>query len=88
MGIEVIEEGITRGALYIADEVFFTGTAAEITPITSIDKVKITDGERGPITKKLQDAFFDIIKGKVPDRFNWMTAVPVNDNAVVESNVS
>lgn len=88
MGIEVVEEGITRGALYIADEVFFTGTAAEITPIISIDKVKIADGERGPITKKLQDAFFAIIEGKAPDRFNWMTAVPVNNKAVVESNVS
>lgn len=87
MGIEVVEEGITRGALYIADEVFFTGTAAEITPINSIDKIKIADGMRGPITRKLQDAFFDIIEGRVPDRFNWMTAVPVNDNAVVESNV-
>lgn len=61
MGIQVIERNIPREALYIADEVFFTGSAAEITPIKTIDNIQIGPGERGPITKKLQNAFFDIV---------------------------
>jgi branched-chain amino acid aminotransferase len=73
--IKVIEETIPREALYIADEVFFTGSAAEITPINSIDKVKIGDGKRGPITKKLQDTLFAVVKGEVEDKHNWLTYV-------------
>ena len=63
------------GSLYVADEVFFTGSAAEITPIASIDRIPIGGGGRGPITKKLQDSFFAILSGDVPDRHGWLTPV-------------
>jgi len=75
MGMKVIEQTIPREALYIADEVFFTGSAAEITPINSIDKVKVGDGKRGPITKKLQEKFFSIVSGEEEDKHNWLTYV-------------
>ncbi|MCJ7580013.1 MAG: branched-chain-amino-acid transaminase, partial [Candidatus Aminicenantes bacterium] len=74
-GFSVVEEVIPREMLYIADEVFFTGSAAEITPIRSIDKIIIGSGKRGPITKILQDAFFSYIKGDREDKFNWLTLV-------------
>jgi branched-chain amino acid aminotransferase len=74
-GIEVREVLIPREFLYIADEVFFTGTAAEITPIRSIDKIIIGKGERGPITKKLQEIFFAYVSGEIPDKYNWLTFV-------------
>ena len=75
MEIKVIEENIPREALYIADEVFFTGSAAEITPITSIDGIPVGDGKRGPVTKKLQDKFFGIVTGEVEDTHGWLTYV-------------
>jgi branched-chain amino acid aminotransferase len=75
MGIKVIEENIPREALYISDEVFFTGSAAEITPITSIDGIPVGDGKRGPLTKKLQDRFFAIVAGKEEDTHGWLTYV-------------
>ena len=75
LGITVKQQSIPREALYIADEAFFTGTAAEITPIKSVDKIKIGSGFRGPITKKLQDNFFQIIKQEAQDKFNWLTTV-------------
>ena len=75
MGIEVIEEMLVREYLYIADEVFFTGSAAEVTPIRSIDKIIIGKGKCGPITKKLQDAFFDVIMGRKEDKYSWLTRV-------------
>lgn len=74
--IRVREEHILREALYIAQEVFFAGTAAEITPISSIDGITIGVGRRGSITTKIQKAFFDIINGEVEDRHNWLTPVP------------
>jgi len=77
-GLSVIEEVIPREMLYIADEVLFTGSAAEITPIRSIDKISIGSGKRGPITKILQDAFFSYIEGKREDKFNWVTHVKIN----------
>ena len=61
--------------LYMADEVFFTGTAAEISPIRSIDRITIGEGRRGPVTEKLQEEFFGITSGELPDRFNWLTPV-------------
>ncbi len=61
--------------LYIADEVFFTGSAAEVTPINSIDKVVIGSGKRGPITAKLQDKFFKIVEGQIEDKYGWLTIV-------------
>ncbi|HLG93655.1 MAG TPA: branched-chain amino acid transaminase [candidate division Zixibacteria bacterium] len=75
LGIRVIEETIPREALYIADEVFFCGTAAEITPITSIDKIKIGSGVAGGITKKLQKRFFEIFEHPENDKRGWLTFV-------------
>jgi branched-chain amino acid aminotransferase len=76
MGIKVIEQNVPREAVYLSDEVFFTGSAAEITPISSVDSIQIGSGKRGPITERLQKAFFDIIEGRVEDRFDWLTFVP------------
>lgn len=75
-GIPVVESIIPRELLYIADEVFFSGTAAEITPIRSVDKVKVGKGRRGPITESLQKAFFGIVEGSAVDRYGWLTPVP------------
>ena len=75
LGIPVIEQNIPREMLYIADEVFFTGTAAEVTPIRSIDHVTIGAGKRGPITKKIQDRFFEIVEGRGEDKYGWLTYV-------------
>jgi branched-chain amino acid aminotransferase len=75
LGFTVRETVIPREALYIADEVFVVGTAAEVTPIRSIDKIKIGSGRRGPITEALQRTFFDVISGDVPDRHGWLTYV-------------
>jgi branched-chain amino acid aminotransferase len=74
-GVEVKEQAIPREWLYIADELFFTGTAAEITPIRSVDKIAVGSGTRGPITARLQKAFEDILTGKAEDRFSWLTHV-------------
>jgi branched-chain amino acid aminotransferase len=63
--------------LYLADEVFLSGTAAELTPLRSIDKIQIGKGRRGPITKQLQEEFFALVHGDKPDRHNWLTPVPV-----------
>jgi branched-chain amino acid aminotransferase len=76
-GIEVVETNILREFLYIADEIFFTGTAAEVTPIRSVDKIMIGSGRRGPITEKLQSQFFGIVNGTASDRFGWLTPVPL-----------
>ncbi|MGD8328164.1 MAG: branched-chain amino acid transaminase [Acidobacteriota bacterium] len=75
LGYEVSEDDIPRESLYIADEVFFTGTAAEITPIRSIDKVPIGIGRRGPITEEIQKAFFANVEGRVEDTHGWLTPV-------------
>jgi branched-chain amino acid aminotransferase len=74
-GIEVVETMIPREMLYIADEVFFTGTAAEVTPIRSIDKIAIGTGRRGPITERLQKEFFAYIGGDIADRHDWLTPI-------------
>jgi branched-chain amino acid aminotransferase len=78
LGYSVIEQMIPREMLYIADEVFFSGTAAEITPIRSVDKISVNKGTVGPITKALQKEFFGIVNGEIEDRFHWLTPVPVN----------
>jgi len=75
LGFEVREQFISRDMLYMADEVFFTGTAAEITPIRSIDRIPIGNGGRGPITKALQERFFGITGGGIEDRHGWLTYV-------------
>src|SRR5437868_8441343 len=81
--IPVVEQVIPRELLYIADEVFLTGTAAEITPVRSVDKISVGKGILGPITKKVLHAFYAIIKGEAPDRFNWLTPVPVSSKQPV-----
>lgn len=75
LGLQVREEAIAREFLYLADEVFFTGTAVEITPVRSIDHITIGSGRRGPVTQKLQNEFFGITSGQLPDRHSWLTPV-------------
>jgi branched-chain amino acid aminotransferase len=75
LGFKVREEMLPRELLYIADEVFFVGTAVEITPIRSVDRIPVGTGKRGPITQALQDAFFGVINGESPDRHGWLTYV-------------
>ncbi len=76
MGYTVREAVIPREMLYIVDELFFTGTAVEVTPVSSVDRIPVGSGERGPVTKALQDAFFGIVKGDLPDRYGWLSMVP------------
>jgi branched-chain amino acid aminotransferase len=75
LGFTVQEEMLPRELLYIADEAFFVGTAAEITPIRTVDKIAIGNGRRGPVTEALQTAFFDVINGETSDRHGWLTYV-------------
>jgi branched-chain amino acid aminotransferase len=84
-GYQVTEMNLPREALYIADEVFCVGTAAEVTPIRSIDKLKIGSGRRGPVTEALQRAFFQVINGEVPDRHAWLTYVYHEESALREA---
>jgi branched-chain amino acid aminotransferase len=74
-GFTVREQPIAREMLYSADEVFLTGTASEVTPIRSIDRIRIGGGKPGPITKQLQSQFLDIVHGRVPDTYGWLTHV-------------
>ncbi|MGC1202570.1 MAG: branched-chain amino acid transaminase [Candidatus Acidiferrales bacterium] len=83
LGIPVAEQIIPREMLYISHEVFFCGTAAEVTPIRSIDRIKIGSGTRGPITKRIQDEFFALVTGAKPDRHNWLSHVTASANAGV-----
>jgi len=75
LDIEVVQKRITRDEVYIADEAFFTGTAAEVTPIRELDRIEIGSGSRGPITEKIQSAFFDIVNGRNPKYAHWLTKV-------------
>jgi branched-chain amino acid aminotransferase len=77
LGITISEQQIPRESLYIAEEVFFTGTAAEVTPIRSVDKISVGKGVVGPLTKAIQHEFYGIVRGEKPDRHNWLTPVPV-----------
>jgi branched-chain amino acid aminotransferase len=74
-GLEVIEKRITRDEVYIADEAFFTGTAAEVTPIRELDNRPIGAGSRGPVTEKLQSRYFDVVHGRAPEHAQWLTLV-------------
>jgi branched-chain amino acid aminotransferase len=76
LGYEVREMQMPREFLYVADEAFFTGTAAEITPIRSIDRLPVGEGKPGPVTRSIQKEFMEIAKGRAADRFNWLTPVP------------
>ncbi len=80
IGMPVVEQMIPREMLYIADEVFFCGTASEITPIRSIDKIRVNNGVTGPVTLALQREFFGIVNGTIADRHNWFTKVAVKNH--------
>ncbi|HSL22315.1 MAG TPA: branched-chain amino acid transaminase [Vicinamibacterales bacterium] len=75
LGFTVRQEMLPREMVYIADEAFFAGTAVEITPVRSVDKITVGNGRRGPVTEAIQRTFFDIIRGEVPDRHGWLTYV-------------
>ena len=75
LGLELVQKRITRDELYISDEIFFTGTAAEVTPIREVDRVEIGSGSRGPLTEKIQSAFFDIVNGRNPKYAHWLSKV-------------
>ena len=75
LGIELVQKRITRDEVYISDEAFFTGTAAEVTPIRELDRIEIGKGSRGPITEKIQAAFFDIVGGRNPKYASWLSLV-------------
>lgn len=79
LGYEVKEMAMTRDMLYLADEIFFTGTAAEITPVRSVDRLPVGDGKRGPITKAVQDVFFGIVEDNAPDKWGWLTQIKLDD---------
>src|SRR5450755_2066578 len=83
LGIPVIEQIIPREMLYIADELFFSGTAAEITPIRSVDKITVGQGSAGPITKTVRKEVYAIVNGKAEDRHGWLTPVPVKQPVAV-----
>ncbi len=74
-GIRLVEKRITRDEVYIADEAFFTGTAAEVTPIREVDNRKIGEGRRGPITERIQSRFFDAVHGRIPEYEEWLSYV-------------
>jgi branched-chain amino acid aminotransferase len=77
LGIEVVEQALPREMLYLADEAFFTGTAAEVTHLRSVDRILVGDGTMGPVTTALHEEFFALVNGLKPDRHNWLTPVNV-----------
>ena len=77
MGLEIIEQALPRELLYICDEAFFTGTAAEVTHLSSVDRIPVGDGNIGPITRRIQNEYMNLVNGRVPDRFGWITPVRV-----------
>jgi branched-chain amino acid aminotransferase len=83
LGIPILEQMIPREMLYLADEAFFSGTAAEVTPIRSVDKISVGKGVTGPVTKAIQKEFYAIVKGEKADRHKWLTSVPVRSKQTV-----
>jgi branched-chain amino acid aminotransferase len=83
LGYTVVEQALPRELLYICDEAFFTGTAAEVTHLRSVDRILVADGKMGPITSALHKAFFDIVNGNAPDRYNWLTPVKVRETVAI-----
>jgi branched-chain amino acid aminotransferase len=77
LGIEVVEQALPREMLYLADEAFFTGTAAEVTHLRSVDRILVGDGTMGPVSTALHEEFFALVNGLKPDRHNWLTPVNV-----------
>src|SRR5271167_55256 len=83
LDIPIVEQALPREMLYICDEAFFTGNAAEVTHLRSVDRILVGDGTMGPITKALHDEFFGVVHGTLPDRHNWLTPVNVKVNEPV-----
>ncbi len=83
LGIPVVEQPLPREILYVCDEAFFTGTAAEVTHLRSVDRILVGDGTMGPVTKALHDAYFNILNGLDEDRFHWLTPVTVREAVTV-----
>jgi branched-chain amino acid aminotransferase len=81
LGYQVRAKRLTRDDIYIADEAFFTGTAAEVTPVRELDARVIGEGKAGPVTKAIQKAFFDVVSGKDKKRRKWLTRVEARANA-------
>jgi branched-chain amino acid aminotransferase len=77
LGFEVRQVDLPREMLYLADEVFFVGTAVEVTPVRSVDKIQVGTGTPGPVTMAIQRAFFECVRGEVPDRHGWLTPVEI-----------
>ncbi|WP_036826103.1 aminotransferase class IV, partial [Photobacterium sanctipauli] len=75
MGYEIREENIAREALYLADEIFMTGTAAEIVPVRSVDQITVGEGKRGPVTKQVQEAYFGLFNGSTEDKWGWLDPI-------------
>jgi branched-chain amino acid aminotransferase len=75
MGLPVREQGLPREMLYSADEIFLSGTASEVTPVRSVDRLAIGNGKRGPITTQIQQRFLDLAQGKIDDPYGWLTYV-------------
>jgi branched-chain amino acid aminotransferase len=84
--IPLVESGIQRAALYVADELFFTGTAAEVTPIRSVDRIPVGEARRGPVTERIQKVFFEITSGEREAPGDWLTFVAEHKAAGVERN--
>jgi branched-chain amino acid aminotransferase len=83
--IPVREEVMPREMLYAADELFYAGTAVEVSPISSVDRIPVGKGVRGPVTKRIQDAFFALVRGETPDRHRWLTPVPQRPGVATET---
>ena len=81
LGYEVVEQALPRELLYTADEIFMTGTAAEVTPVRSVDRLDVGTGKPGPITKALQAAFFGLFDGSTADKWDWLTLVDAGRKA-------
>jgi branched-chain amino acid aminotransferase len=88
LGFEVREQTLPRETLYSADEVFFVGTAVEVTPIRSVDRVKVGRGRRGPITEAIQQRFFQIVRGDAPDTHGWLQPVHAREAATTGASKS
>lgn len=88
IGLEVVEQNIPRELLYLADEVFLTGSAAEITPVRSVDKIPVGNGRRGPVTEKLQAQFFGLFDGSTVDRWGWLEPIVTGDKESADRSVA
>jgi branched-chain amino acid aminotransferase len=88
LGYTVLEQEVARESLYLADEVFLTGTAAEITPVRSVDKITVGEGKRGPVTKSLQDKFFGLFDGSTQDEWGWLEPMEAGGDDQVDRSVA